>query len=146
MSHNYDHDFESAGSDIEEDIIDETPFEVNVNMMGGGDGVSYLADSDTAGGEATGRDAQWDSDEEGNDLELHGRAGRMKLSKKPPEVLLRQYRNNINNALERGEKELAIEDLVRCTALARIVYGDCDWRFAESEAQLAEAYWKHRSM
>ena len=143
MSHNYDNDFESGGSSIEEDILDETPFEVNVNMAGG-DAHSLHSETDVIGSEAAGH-SQWDSDDDGNDLELHGRGGRMKLSKKPPEVLLRQYRNNINSALDRGDKEQAIEDLVRCTALARIVYGDCDWRFAESEAQLADAYWKHRS-
>ena len=39
-----------------------------------------------------------------------------------------------------------IEDLIRCTALARIVYGDTDWRFAQSESELAEAYWRLKGM
>lgn len=136
----YDNDFESDG---DEEIVDDTPFEVNVTNLAADNsltpGAGIPTDSEAASA------SQWDSDDEGNELELHGRGGRMKLSKKPPEVLLRQYRNNIGSALDRGDNEQAIEDLVRCTALARIIYGDCDWRFAESEAQLANAYWKHRS-
>lgn len=42
--------------------------------------------------------------------------------------------------------DVAIEDLIRCTALARIVYGDCHWRFAEVESELAQAYWKYKNL
>lgn len=38
-----------------------------------------------------------DSDDE---IELHGKGDRMKLSKKPPEVLLRQYRQKISSCIE----------------------------------------------
>ncbi|XP_067941631.1 myosin heavy chain, cardiac muscle isoform-like [Watersipora subatra] len=85
-------------------------------------------------------------DDSENELELHGRGERMKLSRKPPEVLLRQYQHQIPNSIEAGNYQLAIEDLVRCTALSRIVYGDLHWKFAKSEADLAHAYLRHRSM
>ena len=38
-----------------------------------------------------------------NEMELHGKGERMKLSKKPPEVLLRQYQHKISTCLEEGK-------------------------------------------
>ena len=35
---------------------------------------------------------------------------------------------------------MAIDHWIRCTALARIVYGDAHWMFAKTHIQLAKAY------
>lgn len=39
-------------------------------------------------------------------LELHGKGSRMKLSKKPPEVLLRRYKEAISNSLRQHNVSL----------------------------------------
>ena len=38
--------------------------------------------------------------------------------------------------------ESALQELIRCTALARIVYGDGHWKLAETYADLAQGYFE----
>ena len=38
--------------------------------------------------------------------------------------------------------ESALQELIRCTALARIVYGDGHWKLAETYANLAQGYFE----
>lgn len=101
-------DFESCSDNADNDIdleYDETnaPFEVNVTSKNGksknipkDSNIDYGYDDDK---ESADIDSQVDFDE----LEMHGHGSRMKLSKKPPEVLLRQYQHKVTSLIEDGQ-------------------------------------------
>jgi len=98
----HDDDFEEDS--IEEDIPDEAPLDVQVTNPGESSSQQSLAGFPDIEIDYSYENEKFDggSDCDDNDnLELHGRGERMKLSMKPPEVLLRLYQKQIENAKEK---------------------------------------------
>ncbi|XP_019643659.1 PREDICTED: tetratricopeptide repeat protein 23-like [Branchiostoma belcheri] len=64
----------------------------------------------------------------------------------PPSELLRKAERRAKKY--RGDKKVdeCIAELVRCTALSRVVYGDGDWRLAEAHTNLAAGYLELRGL
>ncbi|XP_072032841.1 tetratricopeptide repeat protein 23-like [Amphiura filiformis] len=58
----------------------------------------------------------------------------------PPEDLLPNAEKRARRHIKHEEVSDAIYELTKCTALARLVYGDDNWKLAESHTNLAYAY------
>lgn len=62
------------------------------------------------------------------------------LSMTPPDKLLRRAEKDAKRYAENDRIAEAIVELIRCTALARIVHGDGHWKLAETFINLADGY------
>ncbi|XP_013406257.1 tetratricopeptide repeat protein 23-like [Lingula anatina] len=60
----------------------------------------------------------------------------------PPEKLLRRSEKKAKKYKEEKKADKAIKELIKCTALARIVHGDSHWKYAEAYTNLAEGYFE----
>ncbi|KAK2181197.1 hypothetical protein NP493_407g05026 [Ridgeia piscesae] len=58
----------------------------------------------------------------------------------PPDRLLRHAERRAKKYMEKKKASSAIKELIRCTALARIVYRDGHWKLASSYVNLAQGY------
>nr|XP_006007234.1 PREDICTED: tetratricopeptide repeat protein 23-like [Latimeria chalumnae] len=58
----------------------------------------------------------------------------------PPEDRLMESEMRAKVYITNQEADLAIKELVRCTALARICYGDHHWKLARAHSNLAKEY------
>lgn len=58
----------------------------------------------------------------------------------PPDKSLRHAERRAKKYMEKKKADSAIKELIRCTALARIVYGDGHWKLASSYVNLAQGY------
>ncbi|XP_041364626.1 tetratricopeptide repeat protein 23-like [Gigantopelta aegis] len=66
--------------------------------------------------------------------------GKLRIDMTPPDLKLKEKEKRANKLAANGKADRAIQEYIRCMALARIVYGSSHWRFAESMVNLAEAY------
>ncbi|XP_062926500.1 tetratricopeptide repeat protein 23 [Mobula hypostoma] len=57
-----------------------------------------------------------------------------------PEEKLAQAEQRARMHTASGEEVLAVQELMRCVALARIIFGDFHWRMAQAHISLAEGY------
>lgn len=89
-----DFDSLSEAEDTFDFDLSRPPLEVNVSRKGS---TAPSLEEDNASSII--RESELDVD----DVELHGHRQRMKLSNKPPEVLLRQYQNSIALSLRQGK-------------------------------------------
>ncbi len=68
--------------------------------------------------------------------------GSVYIDMTPPDKQLNRLQKKAKKYISRKKHDLALKELIRCTALARIVYGDGHWKLARAYAQLAQQYFE----
>ncbi|XP_051776242.1 tetratricopeptide repeat protein 23-like [Erpetoichthys calabaricus] len=63
-----------------------------------------------------------------------------------PEQKLNECEQRAKAFANQGNSSAAIQELVRCVALARITYGDEHWKLAQSHANLAQGYLQFKGL
>jgi tetratricopeptide (TPR) repeat protein len=69
-----------------------------------------------------------------------GHNGRRPFDHTPPDRLLRKAEQKVAQYIERKQLNEVVHELIRCTALARLVYGDRHWCLARAHTKLASGY------
>lgn len=69
-----------------------------------------------------------------------GPNGHQPVDRRPPEKLLQKAEKKVARYIERKKVDRVIYELIRCTALSRLVYGDRNWHLARAYTKLASAY------
>ncbi|KAM7396674.1 hypothetical protein PAMP_019698 [Pampus punctatissimus] len=64
----------------------------------------------------------------------------------PPEEKLRHFDSRAQDHEDNQEFDACIQDLVRCVALTRLVYGDGHLKLAQAHARLAKAYFQFKGL
>ncbi|XP_037538805.1 tetratricopeptide repeat protein 23 [Nematolebias whitei] len=62
----------------------------------------------------------------------------------PPEEKLKHFTNRAQDSEDNQQFDACIQDLVRCVALTRLVYGERHLKLAQSHARLAKAYFQFK--
>lgn len=66
--------------------------------------------------------------------------GRQQIDLTPPEKLLSKAEKKAKKYYKQKKADKAVKEMIRCTALSRIVHGDGHWKLARTHANLAETY------
>ncbi|CAH1790174.1 unnamed protein product [Owenia fusiformis] len=66
--------------------------------------------------------------------------GRHVIDMTPPDKLLKKCQKKAKHYATLKKNDKALRELIKCTALARIVYGDGHWKYASAYYALAEGY------